>query len=94
MQDAIPYLEQIIEKQPENAEIAYALGVSYIQTRQPEKARRTFSYLFGVPANSASAYMINGKMHVRQRFEETAVIELNKALELDRKTSRSSFYFG
>lgn len=92
--NAVPFFEKIIEKEPQNFEILYALGVSYIQTRKPEKSRGTYSKLFGVPTNSAAAYLINGKMHVRQRFEETAEIELNKALELDPKLPEVRFILG
>lgn len=92
--DAIPYFEKISKSQPENSEIAYALGVSYIQTRQPEKSRQTFSTLFGVQANSAAAYLLNAQMLIRQKFEETAEIELNKALELDAKLPHVRFLLG
>lgn len=92
--DSIPYLEQIIQQQPDNGEIAYALGVSYIQTRQPVKSREIFSRLFKVSTNSASAYLLNAKMHMRQQFEETAELELNKAVELDPKLPEVRFVLG
>ncbi len=92
--EAIPYFEKITQSQPENGEVAYALGVSYIQTRQPAKSRKIFAGLFKVPINSASAYLLNAKMHVRQQFEETAEIELNKALELDPKIPEVRFVLG
>ncbi len=92
--EAIPYFEKITVWQPENGEVAYALGVSYIQTRQPAKAREVYAKLFKVPANSAAAYLLNAKMHVRQQFEETAEIELNKALELDPKLPEVRFVLG
>ncbi|MCD9184895.1 MAG: tetratricopeptide repeat protein [Pyrinomonadaceae bacterium] len=92
--DSIPYFEQIFQQQPDNGEIAYALGVSYIQTRQPVKSREIFSRLFKVPTNSASAYLLNAKMHMRQQFEETAEVELNKAIELDPKLPEVRFVLG
>ena len=91
---AIPYFEQITLGQPENGEIAYALGVSYIQTRQPAKSREVFAKLFKVQTNSAAAFMLNAKMHVRQQFEETAEIELKKALEIDPKLPEVRFILG
>jgi tetratricopeptide (TPR) repeat protein len=91
---AIPHFEKIMQWQPENGEVAYALGVSYIQTRQPAKSREIFAKLFRVPTNSASAYLLNAKMHVRQQFEETAEVELNKALELDPKLPEVHFVLG
>ena len=92
--EAIPYFEKITAWQPENSEVAYALGVSYIQTRQPVKSREIFAKLFKVPSNSASAYLLNAQMLVRQQFEETAEIELNKALELDPKLPQVRFILG
>ncbi len=92
--EAIPNFEKLLQWQPDNSEIAYALGVSYIQTRQPEKSRQTFAKLFGVPTNSASAYLLNAKMHVRQQFEETAETELNEAIKLDAKLPEIRFVLG
>lgn len=92
--ESIPFFEQIVKWSPENNEINYALGISYIQTRQPEKARANYARLFGVPVNSAAAYLLNAQMHVRQRFEETAEIELNQALKLDAKLPQANFVLG
>ncbi len=92
--EAIPNFEKLTQWQPENNEIAYALGVCYIQTRQPEKSRQTFAKLFSVPINSASAYLLNAKMQMRQQFEEAAEVELNKALELDPKLPDVRFVLG
>lgn len=85
LKDAIPFLEKVTEWEPNNNEFGYALGVCYIQTRQPDKSRQSFANLFGVTTNSAAAYLLNAQMLIRQQFEETAEIELNKALELDPK---------
>ncbi|MBS1796345.1 MAG: tetratricopeptide repeat protein [Acidobacteria bacterium] len=92
--EAIPYFEKILLAQPDNGEVAYALGVSYIQTRQPAKSREVFAKLFKVTTNSAAAYLLNAKMHVRQQFEETAELELNRALELDPKLPEVRFVLG
>lgn len=92
--EAIPYFEQMMRRQPENGEAAYALGVCYIQTRQSAKSRDVFAKLFKVQINSASAYLLNAQMLVRQQFEETAEIELNKALELDPKLPQVRFILG
>ena len=92
--EAIPLLEQLSSWAPNNVEITYALGVSYVQTRQPEKSRATFARLFSVPTNSAAAYLLNGQMLFKQQFEETAEIELNKALEIDPKLAQTHFILG
>ncbi len=94
LMEAIPYLEKITQWQPENSEILYALGVSYIQTRQPDKSRAIYAQLFGVKIDSAAAYLLNSQMLIRQQFEETAEIELKKALELDPKLPQVRFLLG
>jgi tetratricopeptide (TPR) repeat protein len=92
--DAIPYLEKLSQWSPNSKEIVYALGVSYIQTHRSDNSRETFARLFNVPAASASAYLINAQMMVRQQFEELAEKELRKALELDPKLPQANFLLG
>ena len=92
--EAIPNFEKLTQWQPENSEIAYALGVCYIQTRQPDKSRQTFAKLFNVPIGSASAYLLNAKMQMRQQFEEAAEIELKKASGTRSETSRCAVCVG
>lgn len=92
--EALPYFEQLIRWSPGNTEITYALGISYIQTRKPDKSRETFARMFNVPATSASAYLINAQMMVRQQFEELAEKELQKALELDPRLPQANFLLG
>ena len=94
IKDAVPYLEQIGRWAPDSVEIAYVLGLSYIQNHDPEKAREAFARMFRVPVNSASAYLINAQMMVRQQFEEFAEKELRKALELDPKLPQANFLLG
>jgi tetratricopeptide (TPR) repeat protein len=92
--EAIPYLEKSSALIPDSAEIAYALGTCYIQTRNPYKSRETFARMFKVQKSSAPAYLINAQMMVRQQFEELAEAELNKALELDPKLPQVNFILG
>jgi len=69
LKEAIPYLEQVVNWSPNNVDIAYVLGLSYIQTQNPTKAREAFARTFNVQPNSAPAYLINAQMMIRQRFE-------------------------
>ena len=94
LKDAIPYLEQVKAWSPDNIEMTNALGISYIQTHNPDKARETFARMFGLAPNSASAYLINARMMVRQQFEEFAEKELERALELDPKLPEANFLLG
>jgi tetratricopeptide (TPR) repeat protein len=92
--EAVPYLERLNRWSPDNREIAYALGVGFIQTRRPDKARETFARLFGVPPGAAAAYLINAQMMVRQQLEGPAETELRKALELDPRLPQAHFLLG
>ncbi|HYY57033.1 MAG TPA: tetratricopeptide repeat protein [Pyrinomonadaceae bacterium] len=94
IREAIPYLEQLSQWSPASTEIAYALGISYIQTRNTDKSRETFARIFNIAPASASAYLVNAQMMVRQQFEELAVTELQKALELDPRLPQANFLLG
>jgi tetratricopeptide (TPR) repeat protein len=92
--EAVPYLEQLNRWAPEGLEIAYALGVCYVQVREADKARATFARMFKIPPGSAPAYLVNAQMMVRQQMEELAEGELQKALELDPRLPQANFLLG
>jgi tetratricopeptide (TPR) repeat protein len=94
IKDAIPYLEQVKDWAPDNVEMAYTLGIVYIQTHNSDKARESFARMFSVSPSSASAYLINAQMMIRQQFEEFAEKELQRALELDPKLPQANFLLG
>lgn len=89
--DAIPYLEKTSRLLPDSAEISYALGSCYIQTRDRDKSREVFARMFNVRSSSAAAYLINAQMMMRQRFEVLAEPELQKALALDSNLPQVNF---
>ena len=94
VKEAVPYLEQAVHWSPDSAEMAYALGIGYIQTHAPDKSREAFARMFKLQPDSAPAYLINAQMMVRQQFEEFAEKELRKALELDPKLPQANFMLG
>jgi tetratricopeptide (TPR) repeat protein len=94
LKEAIPYLEQVAGWSPGNVEIGYVLGLSYIQTQSPNKSREAFARMFNTPPQSASAYLINAQMMIRQRFEDLAEKELQRALEIDPKLPQVNFLLG
>jgi tetratricopeptide (TPR) repeat protein len=94
VKEAIPYLEQVVNWSPENTEMVYALGICYIQTRDTDRSREIFAKLFGLQPGSASSYLVNAKMMIRQRFEELAEKEVRRALELDPKLPQANFLLG
>lgn len=84
--EAIPYLERVQSWYPSaNVDAAYILGVAYIQTKNYPKARAAFAKMFGVPAESASAYLFTARMLLRYDFGPIAEEYGKKAEELDPK---------
>jgi tetratricopeptide (TPR) repeat protein len=92
--EAVTYLEMVKLWLPDNLENTYALGVSYIQTHNLDKARESFARMFAVSPSSASAFLINAQMLKRLQFEEFAEKELVRALELDQKLPQANFLLG
>ena len=91
IKEGIPYLEQVKTWAPGNVEMAYVLGNSYIRTQNPDGSREAFSRMFAIPPGTASAYLINAQMMIRQQVETMAEKELQKALELDPKLPQANF---
>ena len=94
VKEAIPYLEQVKNWAPDNVEMSYTLGMSYVQTHNADKAREAFARMFAVPPTSAPAYLINAQMMMRQQFEEFAEKELLKAIEIDPRLPQAHFLLG
>jgi tetratricopeptide (TPR) repeat protein len=92
--DSIPYLEQTRAWAPNNNELTYALGMAYIQTRQPAKARESFSRMFRVAPESAAAHLVTAQMMIRLEFEEFAEAELKVAIEKDPKLPQAHYLLG
>ncbi len=92
--EAVPYLEQTRAVAPNNAELAYVLGMAYIQTRQADKARETWARGFKVPPDSAAAHLVTARMMVRAEFDEAAEEELKKALAKNPRLPHANFLLG
>jgi tetratricopeptide (TPR) repeat protein len=92
---ALPLLEKITPRMPKsNADGPYLLGVCYIMTQRWDDARSTFAQMFSVPPDSSMAYLMFGKILLRQRMEPRAVPEIEKALELDARLPMAHFLLG
>lgn len=82
--EAIPYLEKVQSWYPSaNVDAAYILGVAYLQTKNYPQARAAFAKMFGVAAESASAYLFTARMLLRYDFGPVAEEYGKKAEELD-----------
>lgn len=92
--EAVPHLEATFARAPDNTEIAYALGVSYLLTQERDKARATFARMFNFAPNSAAACLLNAQMMIRQGLEEYAERELQRAAVLDPRLPQVNFMLG
>ncbi len=95
LQQAIPYLEKVQSWMPNpDPTGSYILGKAFLDTRQFDKARAAFARMFSVPPDSAAAHLFLAKMMMREQFEEQAVPELQKAIQLDPKLPMAHFILG
>ena len=95
LQQAIPYLEKVQSWMPNpDPTGSYILGKAFLDTRQFDKARGAFAKMFSVPPDGAAAHLLLAKMMMREQFEEQAVPELEKAIQLDPKLPMSHFILG
>jgi tetratricopeptide (TPR) repeat protein len=92
---ALPLLEKLGPQLPKsNADGPYLLGTCYIMTQRWDDARKTFAQMFSVAPESAMAYLMFGKILIRQRMEQRAIPEIEKALELDPRLPMAHFLLG
>lgn len=91
---AIPFLEETQAFAPGNPELSYALGMAYVQTRQPEKARAAWGRAFGHPPDSAAASLASAQMMIRAGLDDLAEPELKLALSKDSKLPQARFLLG
>jgi tetratricopeptide (TPR) repeat protein len=93
--EAIAPLEKVQTWYPSaNVDAAYILGVCYMQTKDYPSARKAFAKMFGVPVDSAAAYLFAARMLLRQDFAPVAEEYAKKAVELDPKLPRAHMLLG
>jgi tetratricopeptide (TPR) repeat protein len=93
--EAVAPLEKVQTWYPSaNVDAAYILGICYIQTKDYANARKAFAKMFGVPADSAAAYLFAARMLLRQDFAPIAEEYAKKAVELDPKLPRAHMLLG
>jgi tetratricopeptide (TPR) repeat protein len=94
-QDALPLFEKLGPQLPKsNADGPYLLGTCYIMTQRWDDARKTFAEMFSVPPDSSMAYLMFGKILIRQRMEERAIPMIEKALQMDPRLPMAHFLLG
>jgi tetratricopeptide (TPR) repeat protein len=93
--EAVAPLEKVQTWYPSaNVDAAYILGICYIQTKDYANARKAFAKMFGVPADSAAAYLFAARMLLRQDFAPIAEEYAKKAVELDPRLPRAHMLLG
>ena len=93
--EAIAPLEKVQTWYPSaNVDASYILGVCYLQTKDYPNARKAFARMFGVPADSAAAYLFAARMLLRQDFAPVAEEYAKKAAEIDPKLPRVHMLLG
>ena len=94
-QQALPLLEKVGSQLPkDNADGPYLLGICYIMTQQLDNARKTFAQMFSVSPHGAMAYLMLGKIMVRQKLEDRAASQVELALQLDPRLPMAHFLLG
>jgi tetratricopeptide (TPR) repeat protein len=94
MPEATAVLEKASSEGVNLNELNYMLSVAYIQQRKREEASRSVAALFGVVSNSAAAHVLAAQMMIRQEFEDLAIEELKRALELNPKLAGVHYLLG
>lgn len=92
--DAVPHLERTRAALPGNADIAYVLGMAFVKTGQPARARLVWSDAFSVKADTAAAHLLTAQMMIRAELDEPAEAELKLALAKEPALPRAHFLLG
>jgi tetratricopeptide (TPR) repeat protein len=81
--EAIPLLEKAKgSTQQMNVDPQYVLGLCYLDTNRFDDARHAFAAQYEFPPDSASAYLLEGRMLLRRQYLPAAKIATQRALEL------------
>ena len=94
LRDALPLLEQTRQWARDNGELGQVLGLAYIQTQQPDKARAVIAETFGVGSSSVAAHLFTAQLMIRVEFHEAAAVELTRALALDPRAPQAHALLG
>ena len=93
--EAIPYLEKVQTWYPRaNVDASYILGVACIQTKQYPQARAAFAKMYGVPPDSAAAYLFCARILLRLDFGPIAEEYALKAIAIDQKLPLAHYLLG
>jgi len=92
--EALPLLEQTRQWARGNRELGHVLARSYLQLREPDKARVVIAETFDVPPDSAAAHLHTAQQMIRLELFEPAEGELRRALALDPRAPQAHALLG
>jgi tetratricopeptide (TPR) repeat protein len=79
---------------PGNPDAEYVLGLCYLRRRDYERARGSFAAMYGVPPESAAAYLFSARMVLRQGDDSRAEELAQKAAAIDSRLPLAHFLLG
>jgi len=89
-------LQRVLQIQPE-FEPAYALGVTYLDLKDPEskkKAAQVFDTIVQSMGDSGSLHVFFGHAYRDAEMQDDAIRELRKAVALDTRTPHAHYFLG
>jgi tetratricopeptide (TPR) repeat protein len=91
---ALPELEKVLLLAPD-FDSARALGLTYLYLKQPERAKLLFEeMLSSVGKDSPDLHVVFGQAYEQTNYPLEAEREFKRALEIDPKHPRASFFLG
>ena len=94
LREALPLLEDTRQWARDNSELGHVLGLVYVQTQQPDKARTVIAETFGVGPASAAAHLYTAQLMIRVEFHDAAGVELTRALAIDPRVPQAHALLG
>lgn len=93
--DALPLLEKLGPQIPRSIPDApFLISICDVMTQQLEEARYSLARTLFVPPDGAMAYLLLGKLLVRQHMVEKAVPQIETALRLSPRLPMAHFLLG
>ena len=86
-------LTRSLQEQP-NPYVAYALGLAYLNLKQPDKASAIFDQLATSSGDSASVHILIGRAYQNTGMMNEAIAEFERAIQIDAKHSRGHYFLG
>jgi predicted Zn-dependent protease len=80
-QDALPLVAKAVGWNPDRSDLRYTLAMCYIQVSNREEARRNIAALFGVPPESAQAFLLAADLALQEKHGADAEAQILDAMK-------------